>query len=858
MQQHVCLRSTAPPHRAPRRPHSFFLGCDCTVDLRSSEFDVRGSTFAVFRSALRLLTLIALLSLPAFAPAADQLIRNGGFENRFEGWTRWGQNADLITLDSKAPRSGTNSARIQHGHNALYFACPLTPGQAYELRFAYRLAGENPAGQVALAFFKQGGGLNSAGSQRFKLTPPTSPDPAAWVDFRQVFLPTAITVSGQFAFSAATDSTLWLDDVSLRPVPRPAGLAEPALPWAGLKHRTSKPLFKELLTSAPGHYTVTSWAHDINPKGKKGYKSPELADEAVRQKEILAVYKQSAEAGMGYMDLPGHLDGEEPWRTPKLHLEQFRKYGVRYDVFSEGSGSTAAALKNGAELLNPAAKALGRRPSVSIVDPAYVEAQATILRQLAAQLRGEPFVGYYYGKDEPSVHLPEGTPDRWGAYGRAMAKEVFTDYGFGRFAAPQPQEKSFQQDPDKPRRWLAYNRWMNDRFIATRSHLTQVLHDADPAARYSPANYWFMSGFQPFDFARLAPFSDLMECDPYASSGEREPGRGVFNHGFGAKFMSDLTGKPVRIVAQAFNYAGYTMTPDDLREWLSQALRCGASAITYYTMDSPRWTDPARWQMMLHLSRIITRMNRIALPTDADTAVLYTLYTHMSHGRSTTGDQLYAAHALLGELAGSWFQFVSDAQLERGEHTLDSYKVIYLPLAKYMTPQAARIIEDHVRGGGTLVCGDADAFTSDLAGNDTSSTRERILGLKTLPAKPGTTAAPDRIILTSAQWGLPAGTSFPLFFIKATDGPASSSARVITLTDPGATVLGTYPDGTPALVSRKLGKGRVLTFAANPFAPQVTLGGTSWPAAFKGLQQSLGCKVDLPIWHFLLPAPPSP
>ena len=79
-------------------------------------------------------------------------------------------------------------------------------------------------------------------------------------------------------------------------------------------------------------------------------------------------------------------------------------------------------------------------------------------------------------------------------------------------------------------------------------------------------------------------------------------------------FIRDLTGKPVRIVAQAFHYAGYQMTPDDLREWVSQALRCGASAITYYEMDSPRWTDPPRWQMMLHLSSVITRMNRVALP----------------------------------------------------------------------------------------------------------------------------------------------------------------------------------------------------------------------------------------------------
>ena len=52
----------------------------------------------------------------------------------------------------------------------------------------------------------------------------------------------------------------------------------------------------------------------------------------------------------------------------------------------------------------------------------------------------------------------------------------------------------------------------------------------------------------------------------------------------------------------------------------------------------------------------------------------------------------------------------------------------------------------------------------------------------------------------------------------------------------------------------QLGKGRVITFAANPFAPQVTVDASAWPAAFKGLQQSLGCKVDQPIWHFALPA----
>ena len=817
-----------------------------------------------------LLPRILLICLPLLVAcpswAADNLVANGGFENGFAGWTLWGKNADLITLDTGLAHSGANSARIQHGQNALYFNHPLSPGQAYELRFAYRLAGGNPSGQVALGFFKQGGPLRSAGAQNFKLALPASGKAAQWTEFRQVFLPTAITASCQFSFTAGDGSTLWIDDVSLRVVPRPAELAEPTLPWEGLKRRTPNPLFEELLAKEPGHYNVVSWAHDLNPKDKNGFKSPELEDDVTWQKEALAIFKETGQAGMGFMDLPGRLDSKEPWRTAEFHREQFRKYGVRYDVFSESSASTAAGLKNGAELLNASAKDLGRKPAVSWVDPAYVEAQCAILRKLGTQLRGEPFVGYYYGKDEPSIHIPEGTPEGWGRYGRTMAKEVLEQYGYGRFAAPLPKEKSFLEDPNKPLRWIAYNRWMNDKFIASRCRLSQALHEADPGARYSPANYWFMSGFQPYDFSRLAACSDLMECDPYASSAERNRGRGVFNHGFGAKFMSDLTGKPVRIVAQAFNYAGYDMSPEDLREWCSQSLRCGASAIDYYEMDSPRWTDPARWKMMLYLSGVISRMNRIDLPQSADTAVLYTLYTHMSQGPSTSGDQVYAAHALLGELAGSWFKFVSDAQLERGERSLTGFSAVYLPLAKYMTPAAAKIIEDYVSAGGVLVCGDADAFAFDLAGNDTSATRERILGVKTLGSKPNSVNSeggkarssaevPDRIILKSAQWGLPAGTSLRLFDLKLRDEVLLNRAHEIALADPKAGILGTYPDGSPAIVTHKLGKGCVITFAANPFAPQVTVDASPWPAAFKGLQQSLGCKVDQPIWRFAIPAP---
>ena len=100
----------------------------------------------------------------------------------------------------------------------------------------------------------------------------------------------------------------------------------------------------------------------------------------------------------------------------------------------------------------------------------------------------------------------------------------------------------------------------------------------------------------------------------------------------------------------------------------------------------------------------------------------------------------------------------------------------------------------------------AGAFGFALAGNDTSGTRERILGIKTIgPKRTGvnnqdakgrsSAGLPDRIILKSAQWGLPAGTTFRLFDLKLQGEAPLTDAYDIALADSKAGILGTYPDG---------------------------------------------------------------
>jgi hypothetical protein len=777
------------------------------------------------------------------------MIPNGGFEQGLDRWTAWGPNADFISIDSTIAHSGKSSARIRAGRNALCIQVPMTPAKAYEIRFFYRLEGTNPSAQAALNYYVKSGPHRSAGFKLISIAPAKAANASGWSEMRQVFMPSVTTQSCQIAFEAKGDSVFWVDDVSVREVPRPVGLKASPAPWEGLAHRTRKPLFDELLTNKPGGYTMVSWTTNLNANNLPDKRKKDFPDAASWERQVEGTYLESARSGLGYMDLPGALNAASGPRTAAFHRELNDSCGVEFDVWTEGSGSVAAALANGAQLLNPKAREVGAKRSVSLVDPRYVDAQEKMLSRIGASLRGEPFVGVYYGRDEPSIRLPEGSPEHWGVYGARMADQVLREFGYGRFAAPVPKDPSFENDPNKPLRWIAYNRWASDRWAASRARLYKAIHQADPKALYSPADYWFMSGFVPFDYRALASCTDVFDIDPYASSAERRRGRGVYNHGFGAKFISDLTGKPVRVIAQAFNYAGYSMNPEDLREWLSQAMRCGASAISYYQMDNPQYNDPERWKMMLHLSKVISTMNRVALPQDPDTAVLYASYTHMSMGASTGGDQVYAAHALIGELAGSWYKFIADSQLDAGERDLRNYKVVYLPLGKYMTPKTAEIIEAYVRGGGALVCGDAEAFGSDLEGNDTTKTRERILGIRVLGAERA-----DSVRLAKAfPGGLKAGTRLPLFEMDLWGEQSLGRARQISVLDKTATVLATYSDGKPAIVSRKLGKGAVITFAANPFSPEVTVDHTLWPAVFKSLQKSFGCKVDRPIWRLVLP-----
>jgi hypothetical protein len=802
----------------------------------------------VSTSRLSVVILALILTVSCASLSAENLVTvNPDFANGLTGWELYGKDQAKIRFEQGKGPDGSNCAVVPTGHASIAEGIELKPGRVYELSFMYRRSGPSANGGLSF-FFNKLKGIN-ANAGVFNLSFPESPGavPAAkWIEFREAFKTPKMTARGKLILSANGLGEIWYARVSLVEL-KVAPKNRPLIPTTDLSYlpniRTKSPLYEELLSDAPGNYTVVAWTHNLNMKNLPASMAAKFTEEQWKQ-EVSKALQEAGEVGMMYYWLPGHAEEAE---------EAYPKYGVKFEVNCESSAVRGDAIKRGAEILNPIASSTTSVDKVvSLVDPVYIESEVNTMKTCAERFKGKPYVFAYLGRDEPSVAIPEGPTSSWGPFGKKCAGEVLSQYGFGKYAMPAPADTEYLADEkNQPFRWIAYNRWMAEKYAESKKPVYEALKTIEPNAKYSPCDYWFMSGFIPFDFVQMARYSDIVECDPYASSGERALGRGLYNHGFGPKFLSDIMGKPIRSIVQAFDYAGYEMTPEDLLEWVSQSMRAGATHISYYQMDNPRYNDPDRWKMMIYISKVITGMKALKLPTDPEVAILYSSDTHRSGGISTKASELYTAYSLLGERAGSWFTFVDDESLERGDKSLSKYRALYIPLGTYQRESVVRKIEEFVKNGGTVICGDPTVFSWDINGSDLSAYRERIFGVRTFGPK-----SCDSMIVGTSPWtGSCAGMKLPVFRPVVRGGWSDDNGWSVKLAKPGVRVLAKFADGAPAVTSVKYGKGEAIYFAANPFVPECLVEGDGWNRLFRALQEHIGAKTDRPIWRFKLPAP---
>lgn len=627
----------------------------------------------------------------------------------------------------------------------------------------------------------------------------------------------------------------------------------------------AQPLFKDLLLPVAGGYQVGNFSSEISTFNRQMVeKQISHADWA---SNVVAVLDEWGRAGMMGPNLHavastqrmGGTTNTQFWNSREACRQYYDVYGMRRAYVLETAAAARTAIARGAEIQDRRSlNANQPLRAIREIDPAYEAVILEDIRKAATLYKDEPYLAHFFGRDEPMIHAISGLMKDISPQMAAWNREVTENFGFGKYGIPAPDDPAYHTNKEThPFQWIAFNRWKTEKFVTSRQLMRTTLQSIAPRITYIPCNFWTMRAFIPYDFDRMAECGDAIQCDPYPGSGETRYGRGLYTVGFTTKLIRDLTGLPTWCYVQAWDYDNCSPEPDDLRAWVSQALKVGATGINLYEENSPRLTNPKRYAAMLRIAAFVTRMNKVAVPEAADTAIFYSSASHGAEGACCRGDEVYTAYSLVGERAGSWFDFVSDSQLVSGKRRLADYRVIYIPLATYQDRAVVEMIEQYVLQGGMIVVGDPTAFSHDINGDDLAADRERILGVKL-----GDTVQPREARMTEARFGLQRDDAlrlYPNYIPLEQKAPCynyrrSYDTREVIPVDQTVRVLARFKAGGPAIMERRLGKGRIIYFGANPFIPDVVRDFDSkWAVFFAALQAEAGCNVSQPIWNFELP-----
>jgi Beta-galactosidase len=608
--------------------------------------------------------------------------------------------------------------------------------------------------------------------------------------------------------------------------------------------------------------TVSTWSHELNQNELPQWNprtAPVIAprrwygivDGILRESGANGLWF-SGPSALPFPPLP--LGPKEPvrWRTPSRFAAQFRRTGLRWDVALEVWAARRALERKSVTIADPTADKTAYTRRLSLLDPTYRREALREIRRIVPRLRSAPFVNFYTGSDEPIALIPRGRKARSSPFGRRLARDFRAATGF---ALPDPAARP-SSSPREGLRWLAWSRFSGNRFFRMKAEQARLIRRLDPDAVISPNDYGFIDGLIPWDYTRLAGFADVAEADPYVSYPERDrAGRGRYNPGFGAKLLSDLTGLRTRIIVQAFDHSRYQPVPGDLWTWSAQALRAGATDVSFFASDNPRFTNRRLYRAMLDIARSLRGTRLPSPPTDPEQLVLYATasegqgqpYRAGNIRYRSDGDAIYTTYSLLGELAGGAFSFDADTRLSAQPARLAAARTLWLPRADALDARFADQVAAWVRAGGTLIVTDPEAFTRSPSGAPLAGVRDALIGAPLGPPRPG------RMLLVE-QGALAPGLPDDLLTAPIDAERAQAFAAVPA----GASVVARFIDGAPAAIARRVGAGRVLAFASDPMVPSVLDEPQDLARLVGAIHRWAGGTLDHPAWRYRIPGDPQP
>lgn len=477
--------------------------------------------------------------------------------------------------------------------------------------------------------------------------------------------------------------------------------------------------------------------------------------------------------------------------------------------------------------------------------PEYLQAvlqEINGVRKFCAVPEQRKLIAFVEVIDEPTNRIPliynrKNNPTIAKALDEFDAK-VKQETGFGKYGF---QDYSAVPDDDSPFRRIAFWRYWNNHFADFLKTVGEAIRSIDPTLPYQGLNHNTCSGLSEVNLAQLSPYSPEVGCDPYPTSTRSFFGmaRAIYHTGFSVKLSHDLASKSASYATlQCFIYHGGRPNPADIREWTSQALKNGSQTFTWYESGPSNVTMPDGHAEMEKLCRELLAMKKLPLPKETRSAILYNDYDRWGI-EDKAAHAAYTVYALLGEHVKANFRFVSPTGLANGLHTLDGISVLYIPRMRYTDPETTRRLMTFVSNGGKLVVFDPTIWSWNIDGTPVPE-RSQLTGKlisRTAPANP----------LRYGKATLPVATTMNL-------RRESGTVCAYDFAEPESNTIVTYPDGKPAAVERKLGKGTVLFFAVQPFGgSDAALAPEGWLPFLQDLCKQVGEKTNLPFWDFVLP-----
>lgn len=426
-------------------------------------------------------------------------------------------------------------------------------------------------------------------------------------------------------------------------------------------------------------------------------------------------------------------------------------------------------------------------------------------------------------------------------YINQLNEQIKNEYGFGKYGIPE------SKTDENPYRWIALRRWMSNYLAGWQKEVYQTVQQIAPEIKV--ISFDPVCGHKPVGFDRMSPYFDVATQQLYPPT---DPNRQQF--GFTTKMVSDLTGKPTWPCTHVEHYP-YSTTVEEVRELLSEIQRNGGKGYHFWLKDeignnsasgfllATKWGFPERWRALCELNRMNSSMNEVAIPKDPDSAIFYseTDYQAVSE-KAVQFPYIYSnepewAYTFFGPSARTWFKFVNEGMIQDNKVDLSSFKAITIPAAKYELRDVAESLLRYAEGGGTLIIGDPEAFSSDAAGEGLQSVRDKLMG----PLPVLMHVRKTFTFLQTCSMKKLRGKTLPITGDVYTMKPGN-----------GAEVMATFPDGSPAVWNNPVGRGRVIVFASNPFTEKA-ISIPAWKDFFKAFSEELRLKTDRSIWRFKLP-----